>query len=149
MQDGNALIDNSGSCLREIDDGEFITLIVDETGYALTVRNAIIAPDTPILAFPTNGKDNQRWKYWTPEPFVRINCIKFSFLELTFCVKDIKIKSIKLTYQSICELNHRNTTYNNSISYFFGEVQFSQNLDVQIFTRLIFTESRCIQIYTG
>ena len=90
LQDGNALINKSGSCLRESHDGKFVTLIEDKTDCALTVRNASIVPDTPIFAFPTSDEDNQKWKYWTPEPFVRINCIKFSFLKSAFCVSPME-----------------------------------------------------------
>ena len=75
LQGGNAQIDSSGSLFREEKDGEFITLIDIKTGNALDVREATTTPDTPILALPKSGKNNQLWKYSIPTPFVSINYI--------------------------------------------------------------------------
>ena len=38
-------------------------LIEDETCIALEVRDSITKPDTPILALPKSGNNNQKWKY--------------------------------------------------------------------------------------
>ena len=73
LQGGNARIDNSGSLLREEDDGEFIVLIEVDTGNALGVRGFKIVPDTPIIASSKSGSINQLWKYSTPMAFVSIN----------------------------------------------------------------------------
>ena len=48
-------------------------LIENDTGKALDVRESKTAPDTPIIAYPKMGTDNQKWKYLNPELSVRIN----------------------------------------------------------------------------
>ena len=80
LQNSNALVDSSGSRFKEErdkKDKEFIMLIDVKTGNALHVK------ERPIVALRKSGSDNQKWKYLTPEPSVRINYILFSsFLSL-------------------------------------------------------------------
>ena len=80
FQDGNALIDSSGSCFRDEDaENGFFALIEIETGKALGLRHATTAPDAPIVALPPNGRDSQKWKYWSQEISVRIKYLTFLF----------------------------------------------------------------------
>ena len=70
LQNGNALVYSSGSRFREErdeDENEFFMLIDIDTENALHVK------ERPIVAVPQNGSDDQKWKYLTPEPSVRIN----------------------------------------------------------------------------
>ena len=79
FQDGNAVIDTTGSLFRKEDaDNEFFALIEVDTGNALGVRNASKVPDHPICALPPKNKDNQKWKYCIPESSVRITSLIIS-----------------------------------------------------------------------
>jgi len=73
LQDGNAVIGNSGSRFREERDGEYVVLRENDTRSVLGVKESSTDPKTPIVT--TSSKiavDSQKWKYFTPEPPVRI-----------------------------------------------------------------------------
>ena len=80
FQDGNALIDSCGSRFREEGaENEFFVLIENDTDKALGLRHATTTPDSPIVAIPSNGKDSQKWKYWSQEISVRIKYLTLLF----------------------------------------------------------------------